>query len=290
VASARTIEDSIQEGRTCVVKIALIPPTPELPAFPSTGIHLLLSHLFEDERYVSFYQDCHKKGDYVILDNSAHEQGSGESLLPLLQKATLVGADEVVIPDVLFDATGTYKSAEMAFKWLRRFGKEAYKEAGEPAVMLVPQGYDKREWIWCLRKLIQVYNLHCDIVTKPPVIGVSKDYYEFRGGLVSLICDYVAEEREKQSVECHCLGWPSSLWEIAKVAQRAPWVRSTDSAKPFVYAISDILLEPGGRVPKYPHRQEDYFNLEMTEVQRQIASRNVAVYEAAANNELVDEA
>lgn len=273
------------------MKVALIPPIPDLRRTPKTGIHLLLSHLFKDPEYVSFYQERRHAGDLLILDNGAHEKGIGEKESSLLDKALQVGAQEIVLPDVLFDRTGTVERTRRMLSYIVTRGWEKYVEAGMPRLMMVPQSQDKYEWQACLKALLNTWELHAGRAPVPfesPVIGISKDYDNWRGGLHRLIRDYVEPVFDQRDFDVHLLGWANNLWSTAEIARDFPWVRSTDSAKPFVYAKNRIRLEPGGKIPRYPRRDSQYFNCSLARPgQWEIALTNIAVYRAAAENELI---
>lgn len=265
------------------MKIALIPPIPELRTFTSTGIHLILSHLLEDVEYRTYYRERAEADDYIILDNSAHEFGAGNRPDLLLDQAIEVKANEVVCPDVLFDANGTYEATRSMLVYLNKNWSH-YVEAGKPQLMIVPQGSNRQEWVKCLNNMLRAWVVMPDYPLGDPVIGVSKDYEPLvKGGITSLISQYL----KPLNMQVHCLGWPSDLWALARVQRECPWVRSTDSAKPFVYAANEILLEPGGKVPDYPRRAPDYFSAPLTEVSRSIAKRNIEVFQAAALDHLI---
>lgn len=272
------------------MRAALIPPIPELPRFQHYGIHLILSHLLKDKRYTRFYRDRRDKGDYLILDNGAHENGAGESPEVLIAKADALGVQELVLPDVLFDRRGTIERTKQMLKWIAGPGWSAYCIAGCPRLMVVPQGKDRADWAACLASLLRTWDYWTRLMPgpiSPPVIGISKDYDEFRGGLPYMIGHYIEPVFKDRPCDIHCLGWPNDLWAIAIIARMFPWVRSTDSAKPFVYAKNAILLEPGGNIPKYPRRDPDYFTEDFTTAQRTLALRNVSVFCATATDELV---
>lgn len=271
------------------MRTALIPPIPHLEEFASGGTHLLLSHLFEHPKYALHYKKRSEVGDYIILDNSAHEAGKGNKFTTLLIQAKSVLADEVVVPDVLFDSRGTVEGARASLRWLRsREGQDAYKACLSPRLMYVPQGENRSEYAWCLREMIAAHEAaeeHLDL--QPPVIGISKDYYNWPNeGLVGLVKD-MTDLRVRMSIDIHCLGWPTNLWALAPVARYYSWVRSTDSAKPFVYAKAGILLEPGGKVPEYPRRDPNYFTERLTADQLELARKNVEVFKASASDMLI---
>lgn len=275
------------------MRIALIPPTPDLPRAPKTGIHLLLAHLMEDAKYTKFYAERRKKGDYLILDNSAHEKGVGDTFEQgLMEKASFLQAQEVVLPDILFDRRGTIERSKQMLKWIVGKGWEQYVEAGKPRLMIVPQSRveERADWQVCLRGLLQAWDTYAPRAPEAleaPVIGISKDFDEWRGGLAKLIRDYVVKVFQDRDIDVHCLGWPNDLWSIARVSNEFPWVRSTDSAKAFVYAKNFICLEPGGWVPTYPRRDPDYHTESLNPPQWDLALRNVRVYQACGTNEII---
>lgn len=271
------------------MKVALIPPVPDLGRYDS-DIHLLLSHLVDKRPYFEFYKRRRRAGDYLILDNSAHEHGSGNAVHQLLFQAMILRVNEVVCSDVLFDAKGTAEKTEAMLQYIASDrGWDTYVAAGSPRLMLVPQGRNEREISQCLHRLLYLWEVHmARLATTPPVIGISKDYDDtVDGGIASLIVKYCAPARVRYWADVHCLGWPSNLWSLAEVCRQAPWVRSTDSAKPFVYARAGVRLEPGGEVPTYPHRTDDYFEKPLGR-STIIAKANVEVFKAAATNCLIE--
>lgn len=273
------------------MQIGLIPPIPNLEVIPETGFHLLLSHLLESEEYLEFYRWRRAEGDYLVLDNSAHEFGVAQGHEILLNNAQRLGAQEVVLPDSLFDRRGTLERTKRMLKWLTsQEGWHVYQETGMPRFMLVPQGNDRADWVHCLNQLLDLWDTYTNMMPTPieePVIGISKDYDGWRGGLTYLIGHYIAPLRTERDFDVHCLGWPNNLWSLAHVHRHFPWVRSTDSAKPFVYAKAKILLEPGGDVPKYPRRDPEYFKELLQLDIWDIAQRNCMVFKASATDELV---
>src|SRR4051812_5392932 len=99
------------------MRTALIPPIPELNRFGRGDFHLVLSHLVgESFDYTQHYAKERDRGAYLVLDNSAHENTHGEAADALMRQALAIRAQEVVVPDVLFDAAGTVEAATDAFE------------------------------------------------------------------------------------------------------------------------------------------------------------------------------
>ncbi len=270
------------------MQVGLIPPIAHLQTAKYTGFHLVLAHLLSDKRYFTFYKERRYEGDYLVLDNGAHELGAARDHVALLRDAATLNAQELVLPDVLFDRRGTIERTRRMLKWLNtKEGIRVYKIAGCPKLMFVPQGSDRAEWAACFVTLLEVIERYWQPEMGVPVLGISKDYDEMRGGLPYLIGHYVEPVRQRITFDTHCLGWPRNLWSLAKTAREYPWIRSTDSARPYVYARDRILLEPGGHVPTYPKRGDHYFSSILGSRELDIANRNCEVFIATANNDLI---
>jgi len=152
------------------VKIAVIPPTSLLESYGVLGdkYHLCLSHeVLTNVGYAEFYQRRRREGDFVILDNSAHEQLEGQSLDQLVRAAKYVGPSEIVLPDRLFFGDDTIERSTEAFERLR-------EEFPTTRLMGVPQGRTVKEWLVCLDAFL---DLGVD------TIGISKDYEVWPDGL-----------------------------------------------------------------------------------------------------------
>lgn len=259
--------------------IALIPPVPDLGRYAGRGdMHMLLVALFNRPGYVEYYA---KRDEYKILDNGAHEtQTEGLGILPLLKLAAKVNASEVVLPDVPGNAVKSIETTRRALAWLDTpKGMQAYGEAGMPSLMIVPQGRSLDAWAGSLRVMLNAY--HDVFRDSIPTIGFAKHHVE--GGFDP--CEmYDAARQLSPAGVIHCLGWPRNLWSIDELTSYTRDIRSIDSARPFVYAANGILLEPGGMIPKYPKRADDYFDTAL-DADDELVERNIEVFRAAASRE-----
>lgn len=280
------------------MKAALIPPIPDLKRYGTGDFHLLLSHLLKDKRYFEHYDDQRKKGAYLVLDNSAHEEGQGNDPEVLLFNAMAIRAQEIVVPDVLDDGPATVeRSTEALETWFEGTSSVNRRLIHDlsPALMYVPQGRNEAEWWECLQELIRIHLYVTKRYQYRPrfVIGLSKDYETWKGGLLHLLNEYLLPQVRNSyfpyNPQVHLLGWGRKCWALAEIAKIHPWIRSTDSAKPFVFARGKINLwthlesEP----PKYPGRTNDYFQKALTPRQRELADGNAELFRKLANNEQV---
>lgn len=272
------------------MKVALIPPIPELPFFATGDLHLLLTDQFEQAHYRNHYLVQRHKGAYLILDNSAHENGAGDKASEIRNQAIFYNAQEVVVPDVLEDGPGTIEGAIAAIEEWFEGGRKAMRDLN-PALMYVPQGSDYEDWQECLRTLTRLHkhtakkhNLRRNFV-----IGVSKDYEVWDGGIERLLSEDISPLRnylinEGITIQVHLLGWGRQLWKLRELAARFPWLRSTDSAKPFVFARGGIDLREhlDSEPPVYPTRPSDYFTQPLAQHEREVAWSNVGVFRMCA--------
>jgi len=258
------------------MQLALIPPVEDLNRFREySDMHLALNHLLEIDSYFNFYKQMADEGKMVTLDNSAHENHSGDPISDLLVNAIRLKAREIVLPDTLFHSMHTVEGARTAFGFLAE--SPLYRACSPtPKLMVVPQGRDEEDWAWCLRSMIET--AHAYGFSGLLTIGLSKDYFSypgFPGGIDHLLRTYCRPMFEDRGIFTHLLGW-TCTWDLIDWARNYSFVRSTDTAKPFIYAMHGQELTHD-RVPRPISRGDNYFlySFERESVKEQIALRNI---------------
>ena len=111
--------------------------------------HLILAHLLDNEEYVSFYKSKIKRGDTVILDNSAFEFKralSADEIFGFIERSG-IEPTYVVAPDYPYDHWET--TWESTLKFIDEVKDKPYK------VMAVPQSVmgDWTGWLRCYQKI-----------------------------------------------------------------------------------------------------------------------------------------
>jgi hypothetical protein len=144
------------------IKYGYIAPIAYQDLIPeSADFHLILAHLLDSKEYVDFYKEKIKRGDTVILDNSAFEFKralSSEEIFGFIERSG-IEPTYIVAPDYPFeDWEVTWKST---LKFIDEVKGTKYK------VMAVPQSKkgDYKGWIEGYRHMLN----HPDI----EVIGMS---------------------------------------------------------------------------------------------------------------------
>lgn len=239
------------------VKLALIPPISQLGWTLETNYQLMLPHLLDDERYRRIYgQHCADPDQFVILDNGAAEGVEVEGQ-ELIDTALWMGADEVVIPDVIRDAEATQREAE-------KFHEKYYVNDPELSYMFVIQGNTPgrfldsiawatgQEWI--------------DTIGIPRHMIETLDVAHARVRAARVI-------REVCDKPVHLLGAsPFCPDELSFFDEDWPEnVRGTDTSSPFNYAHAGKLLKQGDEV----HRPRGYFDLKVEDFDRACVKTNI---------------
>lgn len=116
--------------------------------------NMFLTHLVE--KYPDYAEVAANCSGYKILDNSLIECGSAMSLERVLDAAALIGADEIILPDVFQKGPETLEAVTKAIEHLKNVGK-----IGKYKLMAVAQGRNVLEWIECFRKLSAMPEITC---------------------------------------------------------------------------------------------------------------------------------
>lgn len=238
-----------------MIKMASIVPQNLLYHIQKDNIHMALAHLVGEpgyEMYTDFYKKGRKASAFTILDNGVIE-GSPMPIAKIIEKAELIKADEIVLPDVFKDDEATLTSVDNAIKWL----EQRYKNIKNCPfrLMVVPQGKDKTSWLNCAEELIK---RHGDKIN---TLGIPKhlvDTFKSRDARVDAIATLQRNpEIDIQGYDIHLLGcWttPLEVLTIAKLSDQGdiPMVRSCDSAIAYVYARNNARFCDMDRPDKAP--------------------------------------
>lgn len=219
------------------MQTATILPTYYLNLIEDRNYHMALAHLIgKDEKYTQFYTRQAVRGAYVILDNSIIE-GAQQSIEDICKKADLIGAREIILPDVFKDSDATIEKSYEALCYV----KENFPHL---KVMAVPQGKDAGDWLECAQLMIQ-WDVDC--------IGIPKVLTSLcgRDARLHALMD-LKDMFDITGKEIHLLGcWetPIECTMIAKAMQQGdiPEVRGVDSAIAYVYARDNTLICNGPR-------------------------------------------
>lgn len=210
------------------MKVMHIAPIAHLDELRNQHSHMALAHLvYEAPKYAAFYKEMSVRGDFVLLDNGVAE-GKELPWSVVCHAAELIGAQEVVLPDVIgsknltFDATRDALEANVTYH-LRDRGV---------LFMGVPHGQTWEEWLDCAVMLLA---LGVD------TIGLSR--FEVRHDSTFPQTGRVRMAQQvrliNSSVQVHCLGNAGSPVELTFIKGIA---RSYDSSVAFAAARNDAVI------------------------------------------------
>lgn len=216
------------------MKVATILPQAHIHLTKQDDYHMALAHLIGApgfEQYTNFYKAVGRRDKaFLIMDNGVIE-GNPRPISELLQKAKLVNADELVLPDVYQDMQATLRDAKAGFNYMDEFSDT------EIAVMAVPQGATYDQWLVCAKEML----------TWPiQTLGIPKMLCSLNGrdGRLDALIDL---QSFLGNVQTHLLGcWESPL-EVKAILNyvrqgKIKPVRGVDSAIAYVYAQAGIKM------------------------------------------------
>lgn len=230
------------------MKLALIPPVELLEYTERSNMQLMLPHMLRNARYANLYGAlCRDPKQYVILDNGAAEGEDTFDNEALRLIAENMGANELVVPDSLGNASETIASLDF---FVEELG-DTYPTELPFKLGVVAQGRGYEDALRCARIMIKAHPW-IEIVYIPRLL--------VNGANPSVRIKLARELHQLYpTITFHLLG-ASSLWssEILQAAQ-CKFIRSMDTSMPFVYAQQKELVTSGYALP---HRgdSKDYFH------------------------------
>lgn len=228
---------------------ATIVPEQFLSRTEGDHFYMALAHLINSGTpYTEFFKSQTQKGIHVLMDNGAAEDSQLDTIFDILDKAELIGATEIVLPDALMDKDVTLARTQKALREL----KEADK-LDDYLWMAVPQGSDLARWSYCLRNLLE---LDKDYDHAFNSIGISKFLSlnispTARIEAVEIALDLL-QQYGRTDIDIHLLGCAYDPTEVYYIATKWPGrIRSVDSAIAYVYAQKGLELKSTTARPQF---------------------------------------
>lgn len=198
--------------------------------------HLVLAH--EVLEYPVAFDDLYNKPDlFVILDNSVVELGHAMHPGDLLEAASIVNANVIVLPDVIGNFFETVKASSDAYSRLK-----GNVDSGVE-FMIVPQGSSYKEVLRCATVIRER-------ISGRMWIGIPRWITNKLGSRIYTLTAML----DVYNSSIHLLGFSDNLADDIACA-RLPEVVGIDSSVPFLYGAhwKPLWLEPE---MKRPSREE----------------------------------
>ena len=228
------------------MKIATILPNRYLSLEDENDYHLCLAHLLHDRTYREWFKEKSMRGDWVIMDNGVVETGKAMEMRRLIELGQEVGVSEIILPDEIHNKDETiFLGMDAMAEYAMLTGKDFLN--GNLPLMAVPQGDTAREWIDCVKHMLDW-----------PVrtIGISRFVNKyFTSRLRALEC---VPELMNSGKEIHLLGCPGDPIEFHHVEKAFPGrIRGIDSGVAVIFATAGVLM--GHEPDKKPNVEIDFF-------------------------------
>lgn len=249
------------------MRAALIPPKGYEATALKSDIHLVLPlpPLVDSEEYLDTYKEARRQGHYIILDNGCAEGQLVDGGV-LMAFARLIGAHEIVAPDIMNDAGATQKATEA---WLAE-----HEEAHDYNIMGVVQGTYMKQRM----ELIKYYaDQPCISTLGVPKACITGPDSTERLELVEAILNQYGDR-----FKIHLLGLSKHFCTEMLTICYPKEVRSMDSAQPYKVTELGRML-----VPKHARaaRRQGYFS-RTKYVMDSLLEHNIDVFKSwAASNE-----
>lgn len=251
-----------------------IVPTPWLTTLlTKRSMGFALAHLMDDSRYAAYYRAFARLGKFVILDNSAYELPEPLSMDELWNIVLETRPSELVLPDVMKKRHATFDLLQSSLEYLQNV--QARKLL--PSIMIVPQADNPSDWIDSAWDMLEAAE---KAWPNAITIGVPRHTSSYPGGRRALV-KQLLRYSQGRFFNIHLLGVGESTLEISKIAaQFGPYIRSFDSARPFVYAMHGIRINHFSN-QHYPHRPSNFFthHLKQKGPERNDAFANINLFD-----------
>ena len=216
------------------MKLAVIGNDAGLIAVKRAGLsyHMALGqHLAVDSAYFEFYRKERDRGAFIIVDNGASE-GSTLPFAAVAERAYILGADEVVLPDKVGDMEETIRLT---------LDPNNYKIIAPKQRFIVPQGATTQEWKECLWTILS----NVQVGTIGLVRYLSQ--YEPQGRLK--LVHWLRSERLTSKLNIHILGLRYHPLQEARDLAKVKYIRGIDTALPIAMAQQGRILHEEERFP-----------------------------------------
>lgn len=247
------------------MRFFVIPPLSNLELMEEGNAgYFALAHLYvNNPLYRDFFKVQRQRNKFVLLDNGAAENSlvTEDVLIDIVKE---LKPDEVIAPDVLFNASQTMHN-------LTSFVERMQREDLNSDIVFCPQGNTKEEWIQCYKFGLS----HPEVST----IGLSKiavpwAWMKVKGDQMIMEarheCVQYLEDNDMIRKPIHLLG-AGNPDEFTSYTN--PLIRSTDSCFTVWSGMNGVNWRKGDRkrVPT-PH---DYFSRELNVDQYMMALSNI---------------
>jgi len=235
------------------MKISTIVPTTCTDLIEEEDYFLVLTPLLKKKSAIEFYKRKSREGAFITLDSPIVESGA-EPPEVLLELALKIEADEICLPDVMFDCD---KSLDLNYKTLCYLKDNGW----EREIMAIPQGNNEMEYLRCIKVMLNWIEIYEITAIGISGLQISENFpWNCRGDILNqLILE--GYDLPNYNVEWHLLGSVDNINEIAntELISSIP-IRGVDSRIAYLATKAGLKLVNG---MLKPNREFDFYDKEI---------------------------
>jgi hypothetical protein len=235
------VEVEVEVGS--MARYCTVAPTHILEAMKETKSlgrsHLLLAHdvVQHPGSYHTLFANMWGTGRSIIMDNSAYELKSAVDFKMVKLAVNIIGGSCcVVLPDHYLNGTNTaVDSLAAAHEWNEELGK-----VHGCTLMVIPQGEDFKEWVWCAEQL-------ADDLPGVYYWGVPRNFREVLGLSRCIAIDVLRMLNPQRRI--HLFGFSNDYVDDLISLHHDPHVTSIDSTTPIRAGSLGLGFNLGVQLP-----------------------------------------
>ncbi len=258
------------------IRVSVISPLPYLEMFtarrPPAVHHVAAHQVLQSDRYREFFREQQQAGAEIVLDNGVFELGYSLPMSELTNAARLVGAGEIILPDVRRRRVETVELVKRALDELD----------GKPDVRLcaVVQGQDMADWLTCYEQLHAMPQVESIALPATRKHSDSPDIALNRELATAYLADHGLIDPARR-YRLLGLGYRGHL-ELA-AQRRFGWIDSVDCATPVILGALGVEMLENGPFEKISTPRVETFEY-IPPDRHELIRRNIEVLRTAAGD------
>ncbi|WDZ90593.1 hypothetical protein [Nocardiopsis sp. HUAS JQ3] len=239
---------------------------------PPTVHHVAAQRILQDAAYRAFFRQEADRGACVIIDNGVFDLGRALPADALARAARLVGAEEIILPDVMRDGPGTVQASDTAATHIRRITDDFQ-------LCAVVHASDDEEWLRCYDHFTS--SDYVDAIALPASRRVDSDNQLC--GTRTTATRYLEDHGLVDDRRLYRLLGLGRTGHLELTEQREhTWISSVDGAAPVILGAMGIRMLPGGPYDKPKTPRVDDLGV-IPEDRFSLIRDNIATVRQAAN-------
>lgn len=260
------------------IRVSIISPIAYLELFtarrPPAVHHVAAHQVLQSDRYREFFREQQRAGAEIVLDNGVFELGYSLPMSELINAARLVGAGEIILPDVRRRRVETIELVKRALYEL-----DGDHDLGVRLCAVV-QGENMADWLTCYEQLHAMPQVGSIALPATRKRSDSPDIALNRELATAYLADHGLIDPTRR-YRLLGLGYRGHL-ELAE-QRRFEWIESVDCATPVILGALGVQMLDDGPFEKLSTPRVETFE-HIPADRHELIRRNIDVLRRAAGD------